>query len=158
MKWFVYIYTRYRIVSIYGNEKLFQIFAKILQFKERNWISKTVYSELLSTLFPVLISQTSHKIFDLHSGSNLRGVSVHISLRENIIYKMRDETSFLRIYTLQGCEGNIILILYITSVKSTLMQIWKFPYMFVLYPENFAFLILRILELFASEVWKFLKK
>ena len=158
MKWFVYIYTRYRIVSIYGNEKLFQIFAKILQFKERNWISKTVYSELLSTLFPVLISQTSHKIFDLHSGSNLRGVSVHISLRENIIYKMRDETSFLRIYTLQGREGNIILILYITSVKSTLMQIWKFPYMFVLYPENFAFLILRILELFASEVWKFLKK
>ena len=36
------------------------------------------------------------------------------------------------------------------------MQIWKFPYMFVLiqkqYPENFAFLILRILELFVGEV------
>ena len=36
---------------------------------------------------------------------------------------MRDETSFLRIYKLQGCEGNIILMLYITSVKGTLMQI-----------------------------------
>ena len=38
----------------------------------------------------------------------------------------------------------------------------KSPYMFVFirkqYPENFAFLILRILELFAREVCKFLKK
>ena len=36
------------------------------------------------------------------------------------------------------------------------MQIWKFDYMFVFlkkqYPENFAFLILRILELIACEV------
>ena len=43
-----------------------------------------------------------------------------------------------------------------------LMQIWKPPYMFVFiqkqYPENFAFLILRIHELFSSEVCKFLKK
>ena len=42
------------------------------------------------------------------------------------------------------------------------MQIWKSPYMFVFikkqYLENFAFLILRILELFAREVCKFLKK
>ena len=42
------------------------------------------------------------------------------------------------------------------------MQIWKSSYMFVFiekqYPENFAFLILRILELFAGEVRKFLKK
>ena len=49
------------------------------------------------------------------------------------------------------------------SFKGTLMQIWKSPYMFVLiqkrYSENFAFLILRILELlFACEVCKFLKK
>ena len=42
------------------------------------------------------------------------------------------------------------------------MQIWKSPYMFVFiqkeYPENFSFLILRILKLFAPEVCKFLKK
>ena len=42
------------------------------------------------------------------------------------------------------------------------MQIWKSPYMFVStqkqYPENFAFLILRNLELFNREVCKFLKK
>ena len=42
------------------------------------------------------------------------------------------------------------------------MQIWKFPYVFVLiqkqYPEKSAFLILRILGLFTREVCKFLKK
>ena len=38
------------------------------------------------------------------------------------------------------------------------MQIWKSPYMLVLqYPVNFAFLILRILELFTREVYKFLE-
>ena len=41
------------------------------------------------------------------------------------------------------------------------MQIWKSPYMFVFiwkqYPESFAFLTLRIFELFAREVCKFLK-
>ena len=48
------------------------------------------------------------------------------------------------------------------SFKGSLMQIWKSPYMFVLIfrlkPENFAFLILRILELFTHEVCKFRKK
>ena len=42
------------------------------------------------------------------------------------------------------------------------MQIWKSPYMFVSkykqYSKNFAFLIRRILKLFAREVCKFLKK
>ena len=42
------------------------------------------------------------------------------------------------------------------------MQIWKSLYMFVFiqkqYRENFAFLILKILELFAREVCKFIKK
>ena len=42
------------------------------------------------------------------------------------------------------------------------MQVWKSPYMFVFlwkeYPDNFAFLILRILELFDREVSKFPKK
>ena len=44
--------------------------------------------------------------------------------------------------------------------KGTLRQIWKSPYMFVFiskqYPENFALLILRILQLFTLEVCKFL--
>ena len=42
------------------------------------------------------------------------------------------------------------------------MQIWKSSYAFVFmqkqYRENFAFLILRILALFARQVCKFLKK
>ena len=47
-------------------------------------------------------------------------------------------------------------------IEGILMHIWKSPYMFVFmwkqYPENFTFLILRILELFLCEVCKFLKK
>ena len=42
------------------------------------------------------------------------------------------------------------------------MQIWKSPYIFVFilkqHPENFASLILTILELSNCEVWKFRKK
>ena len=42
------------------------------------------------------------------------------------------------------------------------MQIWKSPYMFVFiwkrYPENLAFLSLRIAELFARKIYKFFKK
>ena len=42
------------------------------------------------------------------------------------------------------------------------MQIWKFQYMFSFiwkqYPENFAFLILRILKLFSRKVCIFLRK
>ena len=45
-----------------------------------------------------------------------------------------------------------------SSIEGTLMQIWISPYMFVLYPENFVFLILRVLELFAVEICIFLKK
>ena len=56
-------------------------------------------------------------------------------------------------------------VLFLTTwkmfIKCTLMQIWKLSYMFVFiwkqYPENFAFLILGTLELFAREVCKFLK-
>ena len=48
------------------------------------------------------------------------------------------------------------------NIKDTLMQIWKFHYMFGFtkkqYPENFAFLILRIFKLFTRGVWTFLKK
>ena len=45
--------------------------------------------------------------------------------------------------------------------KITLMQIWKFHKMFEFiwkqYPDNFALLILDILELFTREIWIFLK-
>ena len=48
------------------------------------------------------------------------------------------------------------------GIKGTLMQIWKSLNIFVFiskqYPENFAFLILRVLELFIREVGIFLKK
>ena len=47
-------------------------------------------------------------------------------------------------------------------IKGTLVQIWKSPYMFVFtwkwYPEDLAFLILRVLELFARKICIFLKK
>ena len=58
------------------------------------------------------------------------------------------------------CQKRLRKIKY--GFKGTLMQIGKFSYMFVFvqkqYPENLAFLILRILELFTCEVCKFLKK
>ena len=42
------------------------------------------------------------------------------------------------------------------ELKGTLMQIWKSPYIFLFiwkyFPENFAFLILRILELYTRKV------
>ena len=48
------------------------------------------------------------------------------------------------------------------QLKSILMQIWKSPYVFLFiqnqYLENLSFLILRILELFARDVCKLLKK
>ena len=48
------------------------------------------------------------------------------------------------------------------NFKGMLIQIWKSFYMFVFKfkqdPENFAFLILKILELSARKVCKFLKK
>ena len=46
-------------------------------------------------------------------------------------------------------------------IKGTLMQIWKSPYVLVFlqeqYPENFTFLILKILELFSVKFVNFLK-
>ena len=48
------------------------------------------------------------------------------------------------------------------TIKGTLMQIWKSPYMFAFiwkqYSGNFAFLILKTIELFARKVCAFLKK
>ena len=48
------------------------------------------------------------------------------------------------------------------NIKGTLMQIWKSHYMSVStwkqYPENLAFLILKIIELSTREIFKFLEK
>ena len=47
------------------------------------------------------------------------------------------------------------------ALKGTLMRIWRSPYVCVgikIIPENFAFLVPRILELFTHEVRIFLKK
>ena len=48
------------------------------------------------------------------------------------------------------------------NVKGTRMQVWKSSYIFLFtskqYPENFAFVNLRILELFTRKVCEFLKK
>ena len=59
------------------------------------------------------------------------------------------------------CEASMISASVLKGLK-VLMQIWKSSYMFVFilkqYSENIAFFILIILELFAHEVCKFLKK
>ena len=51
---------------------------------------------------------------------------------------------------------------FLNEIKGTIMQIWKFIHCFVSiqkqHSENFAFLIREILELFALEVCKCLKK
>ena len=47
------------------------------------------------------------------------------------------------------------------EITGTLMQFWKSPYMLVFIlkqcPESFAFLVIRIIELFNYEVSKFIK-
>ena len=53
------------------------------------------------------------------------------------------------------------MLIVVLRFKGTLMQISKFPYMLAFiskqYPEHFAFLILKILELFTRKVCKNLK-
>ena len=50
----------------------------------------------------------------------------------------------------------------VRTVKGTLLQVWKSPYMFVFkqkeQPEDFAFLIIRVLEFFTRKVSIFLKR
>ena len=52
--------------------------------------------------------------------------------------------------------------LFTREIKGTLMQIWKLPNIFKfikkLHSGNFAFLIVRILELFTRKIYIFLKK
>ena len=59
----------------------------------------------------------------------------------------------------QYCHNRLILEI---DFKGALMQIWKSLYMIVFilkqYSESFAFLILRIFELFTREVCQFPKK
>ena len=72
---------------------------------------------------------------------------------------------FCKIYLkFSRCKWVLVTIVFLTlnKVKGALMQIWKSPCMLVFiwkqYPENFASLVLSILELFTREVWKFRKK
>ena len=62
-------------------------------------------------------------------------------------------------FQLQGYEWSILLNKVAFTIRGTLMQIWKSPYMFVFiqnqYPENFAFLILTISDLIAREFLAF---
>ena len=62
---------------------------------------------------------------------------------------MQEEEAMWNVYKLIKCCDKL---------KGTLSQIWKCPYIFVLiwkwHPDNFAFCILRILELFPRKVCK----
>ena len=55
-------------------------------------------------------------------------------------------------------DRTIIKVWVNKTIKGTLMKIWKSPYMFVFtkkhYPENFAFLVLGVLELYTLKVWE----
>ena len=70
------------------------------------------------------------------------------------------DSFFFVVDRIQANQGNICSTLTIQknalALKDTLMQIWKSPYIFVFirkkYAENFAFLFLRILELYNRKV------
>ena len=88
-------------------------------------------------------SETAEKLNTLKWPFNEKCENVHDEKITTLIKKFENHPSMMKI-------------------KGTLMQIEKSSYMFVFiskqYPENFAFLTLRILELFPREVCKFLKK
>ena len=79
-----------------------------------------------------------------------------------IWYRMHLHWSHLKNLMFEFYKTIVLRLKLLFYIKGTLKQIWKSPIVFVLiwkqYPENLAFLILRILELFAFEVCKFLKK
>ena len=80
----------------------------------------------------------------------------HQWFRGDILFCVICRTQIRRSYLYRHLLANLSLI-----IKGALMQIWKSCYTFVFiskqYPENFAFLILRILELSARDVCYFLK-
>ena len=77
-------------------------------------------------------------------------------------YRMHWHWSHLKSLMFEFYKTIVLWLKLLFYIKGTLKQIWKSPTVFVFiwkqYPENFAFLILRILKLFACEVCKFLKK
>ena len=79
-----------------------------------------------------------------------------------IWYRMHLHWSHLKNLMFEFYKTIVLWLKILFYIKSTLKQIWKSPTVFVFiwkqYPENLAFLILRILNLFAWEVCEFLKK
>ena len=82
-----------------------------------------------------------------------------MTFREFFIHKLYKVNimKYILIKAFKNPSTSIDLVL-----KSTLMKIWESSYMFVFikkkqYTEDFAFLFLRVLEIFACEVCKFLK-
>ena len=82
-----------------------------------------------------------------------------MTFREFFIHKLYKVNimKYILIKAFKNPSTSIDLVL-----KSTLMKIWESSYMFVFikkqYTEDFAFLFLRVLEIFACEVCKFLKR
>ena len=74
-----------------------------------------------------------------------------------IWYRMHLHWSHLKNLMFEFDKTIVLWLKILFYIKSTLKQIWKSPTVFVLIwkqnPENFTFLILRILKLFASEVF-----
>ena len=79
-----------------------------------------------------------------------------------IWYRMHLHWSHLNNSMFEFYKTIVLRLKLLLYIKGTLKQIWKSLTVFVLiwkqYPQNFAFLILRILKLFSRGVRKFLNK
>ena len=79
-----------------------------------------------------------------------------------IWYRMHLHWSHLKNLMFKFYKTIVLRLKLLFYIKNTLKQVWKSPTVFVViwkqYAKNFAFLILRILKLFAREVYEFLKK
>ena len=89
-------------------------------------------------------------------------VLVCFSVCKFIWYRMHLQWSQLTNLMFEIYKTILLQFKLLFYIEGTLMQIWKSPTGFVFiwkqYPENFTFLFLRIVKLFACEVCKFLKK
>ena len=79
-----------------------------------------------------------------------------------IWYRMHLHWSHLKNLMFKFYKTIVLRLKLLFYIEDTLKQVWKSPTVFVViwkqYAKNFAFLILRILKLFAREVYEFLKK
>ena len=144
------IFSRYKKLGL--SLKLFLKFSKfepqdsykLYSYKKKNVYLKRTTAPIGTTIDLLVSFQTSRRY--------LKDACINKSLR--ILRKM-----FL-VNINEGLQK--VSVHALSFVKGKLIQIWKSPNMFAFmskqYPENFAFLILRILELFAREACKFLKK